>query len=237
MGLSPILLSLKYDIPCVVTVHDYWSVCPNRLLLRKDNEICNVDWNYCLNGCVSFTEKIYLNPLLKGVFIKAMQRRAHILSKVKLVAVSNYVKRMLKRAISDSKIEAIYNGVNENEFPQKQPKNAGRIVLYIGGTKRFKGMDHFFQCADLLRKKGIKNKFALTQMAEFFESDGILNLGRLSRSSLIDLYRRAVCVVVPSLWPEPAGLSVIEAMASYKPVVAYRMGVSLNQLQTARQVF
>jgi len=222
MGLSPILLSLKYNIPCVVTVHDYWPVCPNRLLLRKDNEICNVDWNHCLNGCVSFTEKINLNSLLKGVFMKAMQRRAHMLSKVKLVAVSNYVKKVLKKAVPYANVDVIHNGVNEKEFDLAEPEHTDNIVLYVGGMSRFKGVNHFLRCADLVRSKNSKIKFAIAK--GFVENEGILNLGLLSHSNLINLYRKVLCLVVPSLCPEPHPLSVIEAMASFRPVVAYKVG-------------
>jgi glycosyltransferase involved in cell wall biosynthesis len=48
--------------------------------------------------------------------------------------------------------------------------------------------------------------------------------GRLTRAGVLELFASARVVVVPSRWPEPAGLVALEAMAVGTPVVAYRAG-------------
>lgn len=48
--------------------------------------------------------------------------------------------------------------------------------------------------------------------------------GWLGREAMAKALRDAQVVVVPSLWPEPFGISGIEAMACARPVVAYDVG-------------
>lgn len=49
-------------------------------------------------------------------------------------------------------------------------------------------------------------------------------LGRQLPNRLPELMAHAACVVVPSVWPEPFGLVVVEAFACGTPVVASRIG-------------
>ena len=48
--------------------------------------------------------------------------------------------------------------------------------------------------------------------------------GWLQGDALVNAYREAAVVVVPSRWPEPFGIVGIEAMAHGRPVVAFSVG-------------
>ncbi|HET9870925.1 MAG TPA: glycosyltransferase [bacterium] len=60
---------------------------------------------------------------------------------------------------------------------------------------------------------------------------GVEFLGRVAPEGLGDLYRGALAVVVPSLWYENASMTVLEAMAHGRPVVATRMGGLPEQVE------
>jgi 1,4-alpha-glucan branching enzyme len=49
-------------------------------------------------------------------------------------------------------------------------------------------------------------------------------LGLVDQDALGDLYRASDCLVVPSLWPEPAGMVVVEGMKEGLPVLAASVG-------------
>jgi glycosyltransferase involved in cell wall biosynthesis len=48
--------------------------------------------------------------------------------------------------------------------------------------------------------------------------------GALSHDEVLNLFRSARAVVVPSVWSEPFGIVVLEAMAAGRPVVAAASG-------------
>src|SRR6185312_8858780 len=52
----------------------------------------------------------------------------------------------------------------------------------------------------------------------------ITHHGLLAHSRLLELYREADIFVFPSLWDEPFGMPIVEAMACARPVVATRGG-------------
>jgi glycosyltransferase involved in cell wall biosynthesis len=49
-------------------------------------------------------------------------------------------------------------------------------------------------------------------------------IGAVSHADLVDFYRDATLFVFPSVWEEPFGIPLIEAMACQKPVIATRGG-------------
>jgi glycosyltransferase involved in cell wall biosynthesis len=49
-------------------------------------------------------------------------------------------------------------------------------------------------------------------------------LGPRPHGEVLEIFRRSLAVVVPSLWSEPFGLVCLEAMATGTPVVASRIG-------------
>ena len=49
-------------------------------------------------------------------------------------------------------------------------------------------------------------------------------LGRLDHSQLVDLYRRAMAVIVPSICYEVFGIIIIESYATKTPVIVNNLG-------------
>jgi glycosyltransferase involved in cell wall biosynthesis len=66
------------------------------------------------------------------------------------------------------------------------------------------------ELAELARRRGV--------------ADRVSFVGRLDCSHLLELYRSAWAVLMPSLWPEPFGLTGLEAMACARAVVAFDSG-------------
>jgi glycosyltransferase involved in cell wall biosynthesis len=95
--------------------------------------------------------------------------------------------------------------------------------MFCGQTSILKGFPHFLQMADIVRKQFPECRFVFTG-GKRETIGGTQGLGLVTVTQLRDQYARSSIVVVPSLWQEPFGLVLLEAMASRKPVVAYRSG-------------
>jgi len=104
-----------------------------------------------------------------------------------------------------------------------------KVVLFTGRLISHKGTRYLVNAA-----KDIKGEIFL--LGEGPEKQYLLNLiakkqlknvhliGYLSGQDLINFYYRADVFVAPSVWDEPLGLTILEAMAAKTPVVATRKG-------------
>lgn len=106
-----------------------------------------------------------------------------------------------------------------------------RMVLFTGRLTKHKGVDYLIKAArqikaeivilgdgpersyleDLIRKYNLKNVHMLGYFSE--------RLGQIN-----DFYLRADIYVAPSVWGEPLGLVILEAMAHKTPVIVTRKG-------------
>ena len=161
----------------------------------------------------------------------------------RLIAVSNKSREEILREFKGSakKTEVIHNGVNLDLF--KPGKRSPKTVLYIGRFSKEKGIKMIPEIAELILKKDKRHKFIAvamkTEISELSElkeiSDKFLELekaypGRfrwiknsLTENEISELYLEAGVYVQPSLY-ETFGLSVLEAMATGRAVVATKVG-------------
>lgn len=155
-----------------------------------------------------------------------------------VTCVSQYTKRMLEKTFGYSDIQVIYNGVNPEVFrPIEIDRDtlcrrfglAGneRILLFVGNPSRRKG-------ADLLPKimNRLDDSYILLMTAGLrdttFGGHRIRCAGKVSQEELVLLYNLCDMLLFPSRL-EGFGLTVAEAMACGKPVIATN-GSSLPEL-------
>ena len=114
------------------------------------------------------------------------------------------------------------------------------LVLFAGRLVPEKGIHYVVKAVNELseKNKNIKliavgaNSFNLKVQTNFekqlIESvkgkKNILFTGFISNSNLPDYYNMADIVVLPSVWEEPAGLTMIEALACGKPLITTNAG-------------
>ena len=154
-----------------------------------------------------------------------------------VIAVSNRVKEALVSFGCDpEKIMVIYNAVDSERFAVEMEKNAFRlkrkIVLYHGRLNIQKGPDYFLKAAKIVSKEmpevlfvvsGVGDMFPqlVNQAVELGIANKVLFLGRIPEDKLPLVYKLCDVYVLPSV-SEPFGITVLEAMASGKPVVISR---------------
>lgn len=85
-----------------------------------------------------------------------------------------------------------------------------------------KGCQDFVKIASVVKSKPDPCRFVAAGGAK--AAHGIDQTGWVPQQKMPELYAQASVVVVPSIWDEPFGLVLIEAMASGRAVVAYKSG-------------
>ena len=163
-----------------------------------------------------------------------------------ITTVSKNMKQMIIEDyhIDNQKIIIIENGVDNSFFSTMQTpqfldyKNSNHNILFIGGTRKVKGLDFLFKTVNLLikkdvnvtlfvvGKKGDQHAILVSRYTDLFDEGTIKFLGQISERELLTLYEFSDIFILPSLY-EPFGLVVLEAMAKGKPViVSDRVGAS-----------
>ena len=185
-------------------------------------------------------------PGLLKKWIKKVINHYPVLSADVAIAISEFVRNRLihVNCFPEQRTVRIWNGVDIEKFKpgfddlvyrEFNIPRSKRIVFSYSRANRYKGIEILIDAARILIHEKKRNDLFFLYCGdgpdlEHFRS--LVSENKLTDYFLCPGYSEAAdrilkgvdVVVVPSLWQEGFGLSVIEGMASGKPVIASRVG-------------
>lgn len=228
------LLKKEFHLPVVMTAHDYKLVCPNYSCL-SNGKVCTK----CFKGDYS---QIIENRCHKGSWwssaLLAVEMTLHKKWQIYennidvIIAPSKFMKKTLRKGGIKNEIKVLPNFVNMEQFVWDGQPRLGEGLLYVGRLSEEKGL---LTLLDALRKLPEKIPLKIVGTGEFRENllqyisqNGLQKqvslLGYKQGEELRELIRNCRLLVVPSISYENCPLSLLEAMALAKPVLASRIG-------------
>lgn len=154
--------------------------------------------------------------------------------------------------IENNKCKVLYNVINLNYFKplndgaikiERQKLNineSDKIIMFSGRFTPEKGIDLLIEALEQLNDKRIKlliaSKFDISEnyCKDSFEyniikkikrnKENIILLGYVANQDLYKYYNLADLVVLPSVWDEPAGLTMVEALACNAKLITTTAG-------------
>ena len=169
----------------------------------------------------------------------------------KVLTVSDYIKERVSTIRPDSKIHTVFNGIDLEKFSPKESLSVCRktigfseddfVIAYSGRINKDKGIselvDAMLQLRNHLQFKllvlgssffdNVKNEDAfirsLKDKAKSIK-ERIVFTGYIPYSQVPDYLQLADIAALPSMWEEPFGLTIIEAMAVGLPLITTRSG-------------
>jgi len=226
----------RANVPCVITLHDYKLVCPSYLMLRngKPCSLClGGKFYYCaLTRCHKSSFPVSAISTVESYFNR---QNGKYLKAARLIAPSRFLlSQMVAGGIPNSKLCCIPNGIDVSGIDP--PRRDGGYCLYFGRLSEEKGLKTLLSAMSNapipLRVAG--EGPATGRLKQFAAEQGLTNVrfeGHKSGQELIELLRGAAFVIVPSECYENASMSVLEAMAHGKPIVASRIGGLPEQVE------
>lgn len=169
----------------------------------------------------------------------------------KIITVSDYVKKRVSTIQLSDKIQTIYNGIDLSMFSTKDMTSINRekvgfsandfVIVYSGRINQEKGISELID-AMLQFKDNPQIKLLVLGSTFFNDSNCDNEFSRLLKEKAKSIKERIVftgfvpyhqvpaylqladIAVLPSMWEEPFGLTILEAMAMGLPLITTRSG-------------
>ena len=158
-----------------------------------------------------------------------------------IVANSGWTRREFLKLFGkehSGKVRIIPGGIDIKQYPanldtksvdQKYNLDGKKVVLFTGRLISHKGVRYLVRAAKDIKGEVFivgdgPEKQYLQTLIDRKKLQNVHLIGYLTGQDLIEFYYRADVFVAPSVWEEPMGFTILEAMASKTPVIATRRG-------------
>jgi glycosyltransferase involved in cell wall biosynthesis len=225
---SVLVACRRAGIPVVMTVHSHILTCPNADHLYE-GRICEE----CIGG---HEYRCVLKNCRRNVFeSSAYALRSSIARRFQLfhdnvtlfIALTNFGKTKLIQAdFSEEQIVVVPNATSVSRATMPADPVDGECIAFAGRISPEKGVDTLLSAAEQIGQIPVKiaGGGPLVSRMKDRAPYNVQFVGILSQDRLLSFYRKSRFAVVPSVWYEPFGLVVVDAMALGLPVVASRIG-------------
>ena len=229
----------------VVTVRDYWPLCPSSTRLLPTHQGKSQECTDCHNftsyvSCVSRTGTFDPAQILGAARWLRTHLQARELARADaIIAVSNYVRSELARSgrFDNGKLITIHNLVDLGSVDKVlaqpdaiNPPVDGPYLLFVGKLDENKGaqlLPEAIQASDIRLPLLLAGDGPLqSHLQAAAQSRGLdfQFLGWQDNESLLRLMRNARCLVFPSCWQEPLSRVLLEGCAAGAAIVALDTG-------------
>ncbi len=222
-------LPSKSKAGLVVTLHDYSLQCATKRFMYHGSPCSGPGVRKCI-GCASTHYgaikggAIYLSNQLMGT----LERKAVDM----FLAVSQITAKNNGLIGSGLPYQVIPNFVPDelelqidslNPLLEQLPEDG--YLLFVGDLSGEKGVKVLLQAyADLKNAPPLVLIGRQTSDTTWELPPNVLMLGSWPHDAVMQAWKRSSIALVPSVWTEPFGMVVIEAMSTGRPVVASRVG-------------
>jgi glycosyltransferase involved in cell wall biosynthesis len=259
MGLPVDLVTAlrRRQLPCVVTLHDYYYFCANALLLTNyAQSICSgpqyfLNCGHCAVARAGH-DHVWAAPFAAPIMAVRQRRLRSVLRQARqIIAPTHFVAEMYRQQFSlpPDRLSIIAHGIAVPDvMPARQPDDQHRLKLvFIGGIAPHKGVQVLIDAVNQLPVEKIQlaiygDLTAFPAYAADLQHQarqaGITFGGKIPHAQIWEVLRNSDMLIVPSLAYESSSLIMQEAFAMQTPVVASDLGaLRETALRGGGQVF
>ena len=221
---------IEKQIPYIISLHDFYLVCPTIILLENGKKYCVDNENRNCEECLKNLKCVNGNTFIN----KWRELSYNLLKNSKEIIVPNKsAQEIFNTFFKDLKIRVIEHGMNKEEFLEAKeiPEHSEKKnIAFLGGINPSKGLKFM---EDLIEKSNSEN---FPYIIHLFgkSSDWKLNtskgnyvfhntynrneIAKILKENNIDL------ILLLAIWPETYSYTLTEAAISEIPVLALSYG-------------
>jgi glycosyltransferase involved in cell wall biosynthesis len=228
----------KLGVPYVVTLTDFWSICPKITLSSSFDTLCT--------GPEGGEVCAHLCPELSSISVRSrlLAVRDVLVQAGAVVFPSQFAASMIQKEFPDLRVNVVPHGVQSEGFESteriRDPK--AKIVFgYCGGLASHKGVHLLVRAFRSLEAPDAELRIygaalepdkdyerALHKIAE--GDKRIRFCGSYKQEDVSRVFRELDVLVIPSLWYETYSFTLHEALAFNVPVIASNTGVLADKI-------
>ena len=224
-------VSKRLGIPIVTTVHSWAYVCPSGWAVRLPEQVpCSAGVQpHCVKCLYSLAELYKLNKALKVLdAFNQYEALKHLLRNSKaVISPSRLLTDAIRRSTGISNVYTIPNPIREDLLRLKPSYTRERAVAFYARLSYEKGAHLIPIIAKALRdvKIHVMGAGPLKQLIvrASRKYHNLIYHGYVPDDVKVEIVRRSSLAILPALYCETFGYSVIEALALGKPVVAFNL--------------
>lgn len=221
-------------VPLVMTLHDYSHICATKRLMELDEKRCPGPSKKRCKLCATTYYGALNGPVTASANARwARRRAAHVtyaaaVSSAVAEGVSIKEDHWPRRAALRTRV--IHNFIpDEIVLDDIPPTRPDAPLLFVGDLSPDKGVQSLLDA--YARLESPPQLILAGRSAKVWDlPPGATWVGPLPHADVVDLFRSARAVVVPSVWADPCPTVVLEAMAAGRPVVAAASGGILDMV-------
>jgi glycosyltransferase involved in cell wall biosynthesis len=221
----------RHDVPVVQTLHNFRMICPAATLVR-DGKICQkctgktLAWPAIQHKCYRNSRAATSLVVASNAFHK--MRRTWIKNVDAFITLTDHSRRVFAESgIPEKKLTIKPNFVRPDPGVSKE---AGEYAIFVGRLSHEKGIDVLLEAwggsdpctVPLVIVGDGPMRESVAKLAA--ENPLVSWLGQLPFDNVLSRIREAKMLLMPSIWFETFGRTMIEAFASGIPVVASNIG-------------
>jgi glycogen synthase len=223
-------------VPLVMTLHDYSHICVTKRLMEHGRKRCPGPSPARCLSCASAHYGALNGAVTLAANTWSARRRAKRIAEAAAVssAVADAVAIPADGWLHTARLDArvipnfIPDEIILDEIP---PTEADAPLLFVGDLSPDKGVQTLLDAYEMLDSPPplvLAGRTATPDAWRF--PPGAHWAGQLPHEAVVELFRSARAVVVPSVWADPCPTVVLEAMAAGRPVVAAASGGILDMV-------
>lgn len=231
----------SFRLPIIITIRDYWYLCPSYTLLNCDGKPCTInEYSDDCSSCFAKKNNLETNRadyhLWNSEFARRRASMVRTINKTDVITfVSDYLRQQyLTHGVSKEKTRVVHAGVpfRKVDYQVKEKPNSPLQIAFLGYASAIKGTYFFLQSLTQWNEApiivhffgGLEDEDLFYDHARMLNNVRVVSHGPYDQSDIQNLLYEIDVGVVPSLWPDTAPQVIFDFFASGKPVIASRVG-------------